>query len=233
MKQLAYRIRRRLKRQYDKWRSIAKCHVRFGKHVLSYNSRYEGYNSVADYCVIPNCDIGYGTYFSPHCVADNTWIGKYCSVADDVTIGPGNHPSSVWVSTYPAFYRDFSCFTNFTFHQGKEKYPLFKNVSGPYACRIGHDVWIGRGATVLSGVTIGNGAIIGTGAVVLKDVAPYEIVAGIPAKHIRYRFSPDQIEALTEMRWWDRSPEWLKTHYADFEDIDTFIKKHGAGFASK
>ena len=52
MKQLAYRIRRRLKRQYDKWRSIAKCHVRFGKHVLSYNSRYEGYNSVADYCVI-------------------------------------------------------------------------------------------------------------------------------------------------------------------------------------
>ena len=89
MKQLAYRIRRRLKRQYDKWRSIAKCHVRFGKHVLSYNSRYEGYNSVADYCVIRNCDIGYGTYFSPHCVADNTWIGKYCSVADDVTIGPG------------------------------------------------------------------------------------------------------------------------------------------------
>ena len=96
MKQLAYRIRRRLKRQYDKWRSIAKCHVRFGKHVLSYNSRYEGYNSVADYCVIRNCDIGYGTYFSPHCVADNTWIGKYCSVADDVTIGPGNHPSSVY-----------------------------------------------------------------------------------------------------------------------------------------
>ena len=188
---------------------------------------------MADYSVIRNCDIGYGTYFSPHCVADNTWIGKYCSVADDVTIGPGNHPSSVWVSTYPAFYRDFSCFTNFTFHQGKEKYPLFKNVSGPYACRIGHDVWIGRGATVLSGVTIGNGAIIGTGAVVLKDVAPYEIVAGIPAKHIRYRFSPEQIEALTEMRWWDRSPEWLKTHYADFEDIDTFIKKHGAGFASK
>jgi acetyltransferase-like isoleucine patch superfamily enzyme len=75
---------------------------------------------------------------------------------------------------------------------------------------IGNDVWIGYGVTILSGVTIGDGAVIGACSVVTNDVEPYAIVAGNPAKFIRYRFSPEKIKYLLELRWWDKSPEEIE-----------------------
>lgn len=80
---------------------------------------------------------------------------------------------------------------------------------------------------VLSGVTIGDGAIIAAGAIVTHDVPPYAIVGGVPAKHIRYRFSESQIKFLQEFRWWDKGEQWLREHYSSLSNIETLIKEYG------
>ena len=90
-------------------------------------------------------------------------------------------------------------------------------------CHIGNDVWIGRNAVIKDGVTVGDGAIIGTSAVVTKDVPPYAIVVGVPARIIRYRFSPEIIEALLELRWWDLPLE--KIQHLPFNDVPRCVEE--------
>ncbi len=94
---------------------------------------------------------------------------------------------------------------------------------------IGHDVWIGHGATLLSGITIGHGAIIGAKAVVAKDVAPYAIVVGNPAKVINFRFSEEIIAAMLEINWWDWSEENIEASQSFFENPQYFIKAFWQG----
>ncbi len=122
-------------------------------------------------------------------------IGKYCSIADKVEVFLGGNHRTDFVTTYP-----------FTAIEGNF-WPEAAGLTGFAASRgdvvIGHDVWIGSGAAILSGVTIGNGAVIAARAVITKDVAPYAIVAGNPARHIRFRFFPETIEQLQEVAWWD------------------------------
>jgi serine acetyltransferase len=89
---------------------------------------------------------------------------------------------------------------------------------------IGNDVWIGANAIIKSGIKIGDGAIVASGAVVTKDVAPYSIIGGVPAKHLKYRFSDSQILFLKSLKWWDKDLEWLKSNKALFTDIDEMIK---------
>lgn len=123
-------------------------------------------------------------------------IGRYCSVGVDVIIGQekATHPAD-WVSSHP-----------FQFTNTQHRYePLLQPAT------LGHDVWIGRGAMVLEGVQVGTGAIIATRALVTRDVPPYAIVAGVPAKIIRYRHSPEIIERLLASHWWALDHEWLKT----------------------
>ena len=91
----------------------------------------------------------------------------------------------------------------------------------------GNDVWIGSRATILGGVTIGHGAIIAAGAVVTKDVPPYAIVGGVPAKVIKYRFNEQQIEKLLSNPWWDKPIRWIKEHSQEFKDIEVYCNiKH-------
>ena len=94
------------------------------------------------------------------------------------------------------------------------------------AVYIGNDVWIGSDVTILSGVKIGNGAIIAAGAVVTKDVAPYTVVGGIPAKPIKKRFSDEQIAFLEAFEWWNQTPDWLKAHCEIMQNIDMFMKEY-------
>lgn len=142
-------------------------------------------------------------------------IGSFCSIAGEVTImGAADHHLD-FVTTYPIRY---------AFNRPGIQLPLRKsNVV------IGNDVWLGYGCTILGGVTIGDGAAIGARAVVTRDVEPYSIVAGNPARHIRYRFGKRERRKLLEMRWWDWPLDQIIERIDDLfsPDIPAFLKKYG------
>jgi len=144
--------------------------------------------------LINNCDIKSFTYIGKNSLVQNANIGSFCSIANDVFIGLGAHPSDHF-STSPLLYR-----INNTFRVRitKENVDFTEYVP----VNISNDVWIGARAIVMDGINIGDGAIIAAGAVVTKDIPPYAIVAGIPAKIIRYRFQSEKIETILSMQWW-------------------------------
>jgi hypothetical protein len=148
-------------------------------------------------------------------------IGKFCSIARDTRINPGNHPT--WKAAMHHFtYRSVS------YGMGVEDDADFFEWRRADHVNIGHDVWIGHGATVLAGVSIGTGAVVGAGAVVSKDVEPFTIVGGVPAKLIRPRFAPVVQAGLLALAWWDWEHNRLADALADFRalDADAFVEKH-------
>ncbi len=142
---------------------------------------------------IVNCNVGKYTYCGYDCEIVSCEIGNFCSISDHVFIGGAEHPLD-WVSTSPVFQDVDHSGPSFKF--ARHGLPEYKITI------IGHDVWIGHGASIKQGVKIGNGAAVAAGAVVTKDVPPYAIVAGVPAKVIRYRFDEDIISGLEQSKWW-------------------------------
>lgn len=126
-------------------------------------------------------------------------IGRVCSIAAEVAIGLGTHPTD-YLSTHPLFSRTGGFFSPWNPPDMGVACPLEVIKHAPV---IGNDVWIGARAMIGRGVTIGDGAIVGAGSLVLHDVPPYAIVVGTPARVLRYRFAPEQIEALLELQWWN------------------------------
>lgn len=141
--------------------------------------------------------IGDYTYGNPTVLFENheanLIIGKFCSIADGVTIFLGGNHRVDWISTYP-----FNVLNN--------HFTEAKNIKGHPASKgnviIGNDVWIGRGAVIMSGITIGDGAIVAAGSVVIKNIGDYELWGGNPAKLLKKRFKDDDIAKLQEMKWW-------------------------------
>ncbi len=152
-----------------------------------------------DFFNSPNFIIGEYTYGKPDILFADSGskliIGKFCSIAKDVTIFLGGEHRTDWVSTYPF---------NIIFKDDE----LAKNITGHPKTKgdviIGHDVWIGDGATILSGVKIGNGAVIASKSVVTKDIGDYEIWGGNPARLIKKRFDEQKIQQLLAEQWWDK-----------------------------
>ena len=142
------------------------------------------------------------------CCIDAQSIGRFCSIAHNVHIGFGSHPIS-YLTTSSCFMYGSTSSRMFEPYMRPHDERWENVMSEKFACAkkplpiIGNDVWIGFGATVLNGVTIGDGAIIGAGAVVTKDVPPYAIAAGNPARIIRYRFNEKVIGKLLELKWWE------------------------------
>ena len=198
----------------------------FSPRSQSYKCYFEGLNSVQYDAHVFMCNIERATYIGANSKLFKTKIGRYCSIADYVRTGFGSHPSSIFVSTFPAFYYDTKNLP-FSFMK-RDSLPLYSvwryaDDKEQYVVEIGNDVWIGSHVLIMDGVKIGDGAIVAAGAVVTKDVEPYSIVGGVPAKHIKYRFPEEQRRALLEIRWWEKDFEWIKAHYKDFQNIDTFI----------
>ena len=161
--------------------------------------------------------IGANSYISGEVsIADreNTVIGKFCSIAEGVCIGPSFHPTSR-ISTHPFTYL---CDEERKYGEIVTPTDKVRPYNGCKAVTIGNDVWIGRNAIVMDGVTVGTGAVIGAAAVVTIDVPPYAIVAGVPAKIIRYRFPPETVSRLLESRWWDYPFDFILNEL-DFEDV--------------
>lgn len=147
--------------------------------------------------------MGRGSYFPPTVVAHEgdsfgVRIGNFCSIAADVEFMPGGNHRIDWVSTYP-----FRIMLDLP-GRGEDGHPASKG-----EIVVGHDVWIGRGARILSGVQIGNGAVVGAYAVVASDVRPYGVAVGNPARVRKQRFPDSTVAALERIAWWDWSDDLL------------------------
>jgi phosphonate metabolism protein (transferase hexapeptide repeat family) len=165
--------------------------------------------------IVNNSDAAYAT------------IGKFCSIAAMTRINPGNHPME------RASQSHFSYRASAYFAGAADEAEFFA-WRRSQAVTIGHDVWIGHGAIVLAGRRIGTGAVIAAGAVVTKDVAPYAIVAGNPARVIRARFADDIAARLQRLAWWDWSHARLQAALPDFQklSIERFLERHETAAAS-
>lgn len=187
-----YRSLRR-KQQYRQYNRIHQTNIRSDD--ASLKACYGNGVSIADTVIVSSdVTIGKYSYVNPHSTLENCTVGNYCSISAGVNICPGEHDLYA-ISTHPLFARE----------EMPKRAPVV----------IGHDVLISLNAVILKGVHIGNGAVIGAGAVVTKDVEPYEIVGGVPAKHIGWRFDPETRERIEQSRWWEKEPHEIKAIQED------------------
>ena len=167
---------------------------------------------------IKNSEVGDYSYIGPSCDITNNNIKRFCSIADNCRIGTASHTLNN-LSTSPIFtLKNNGTATSWVSESIKHNNEV-KQVN------IGNDVWIATHVIIKDGVTIRDGAIIGAGAVVVKDVPPYAVVGGVPAKIIKYRFSEEIIKKLEEMEWWNYSDEKLKNNIQYFQTEDITIEK--------
>jgi len=147
--------------------------------------------------------IGPNTTFGPNA----SRIGRYCSIGSGSIIGPNIHPLNE-LSTSAAFYSAKWGLVDFN---KKAEYNLKPTL-------LEHDVWLGHNAIIMPGVTLGTGCVIAAGAVVTKDVKPYEIVAGTPARHLKFRFDEDVVQRLLDSRWWELDDQEVVNFYNEFRN---------------
>lgn len=150
-----------------------------------------------------------------------TTIGKFCSIAAHVRINPGNHPM------HRASQSHFT-YRSSAYFDGEADEDAFFEWRRAHPVMIGNDVWIGHGAVVLPGRRVGDGAVVAAGAVVTKDVGPYEVVGGLPARYLKRRFDEPTSQHLQALGWWDWEHERLQRALLDFRhlSVEDFLEKY-------
>lgn len=178
------------------------------------------YAEIGERVILREVTVGDFTYFERNGEGIYADIGKFCSIAANVRINALEHPMER-LTTHKLSYRPNEYF-RFLGLDGE-----FRNRRQEKRVVIGHDVWIGHGAVIMPGITIGHGAVIGANAVVTKDVAPYSIVGGVPARKIRMRFDAATVERLLALCWWDWPVERLYDVIPDMQalSIEAFLEK--------
>jgi hypothetical protein len=187
------------------------------------SSRLGPYTEVGPFNYLEHVDFGAFSYTGPWCIIQNADIGPFANIAAAARIGPTDHPM------------DRPCQHHLTYR--RRMYGLSESDDeGLFASRraarlsLGPDIWIGHGATVMPGVRMGAGSVLGAGAVLTKDLPPFAVAVGVPARTIRFRFSPEEIEALLAIAWWEWGYERIKESLPDLSlPVAEFIEKHGRG----
>lgn len=179
------------------------------------------FTDVAPRVVMAECELGDYSYLARGSEAIYTKIGKFCCIAANVRLNALNHPMDR-ISQHNITYRPNEYFLFAKIDKD------FREVRRQAAVEIGHDVWIGHGAIVLPGVMIGHGAVIAAGAVVTKNVEAYDVVGGVPAKHIKWRFPKSIRERIITLAWWDWPHEKLGEAVADMRGLSAkdFLAKY-------
>lgn len=194
---------------------------RVEKKCLIRNVKMEEFCHIGENCKVYATRIGFGSGISRDSIMDSVLMGRYTTLGPDVKVVSGQHPTSKIASTHPAFYsaRGQMGFT----YVDKTIFNETRFAKEQYKVVIGNDVWIGSYTRIMEGVTIGDGAVVAAGAMVTKDVPPYAIVGGVPAKIIKYRFDEETIKKLLKLKWWDKGLAWIKEHADDFDDVEKLL----------
>ena len=180
------------------------------------------YTEVAERTRIQESALGDYSYVMQDCSIWCATIGKFANIASASRINATNHPT--WRASLHHFTYRASDYWDDAGHE--EEFFAWRRSN---AVKLGHDIWMGHGSTILPGVTVGDGAVIAAGAVVSKDVAPYTIVGGVPARVIKLRFPVDFAERFQALAWWDWDHAKLRAALDDFQNLSAaaFLEKHG------
>jgi phosphonate metabolism protein (transferase hexapeptide repeat family) len=187
-------------------------------------SRLGRFTEVGEGTRLLHAEIGDWSYCDRFCDIAHAEVGKFSNIAAFVRIGPTDHPLE-GASLHHFLYRSSKYWPEEADDEG-----FFAHRRSRVA-RIGHDTWIGHGAVVKPEVTVGHGAVVAAGAVVTRDVAPFSIVAGVPARVVRERQPREMAERLIALGWWDWEPERIRGALDDFRRLDAreFLERHGGG----